>query len=82
MELFFSREAGKSAVVRRRLDLLKDIHRYLAWVLHLEAETGRGRASGRIGTGDLKALLRSYLERERHDTTVVEEVLARCWSAW
>ncbi len=74
VEIFFSREAGKSTVVRRRLELLKDIHRYLAWILHSEAETGKGHASGRISTSDLKALLRGYLQRERHDTAIVEEV--------
>ena len=46
--LYFNREADKTPAVRRYLDLLKDIHRYLAWVLHTAAETSRNRAAGRI----------------------------------
>ncbi len=46
VELFFSRESDKSPVVREHRDLLIDIHRYLAWVLHSEAEQGHNRGSG------------------------------------
>lgn len=34
IELFLSRESGKSEVVREHRDLLIDLHRYLAWILH------------------------------------------------
>jgi hypothetical protein len=42
MELFFNREAEKSSIVRERRDLLLELHRYLAWLLHGEAETEKG----------------------------------------
>lgn len=74
VDLFFSRESAKNAVVRDHIDLLKEIHKYLAWVLHSAAESGRGKSNGRISAEDLRSTLRSYLEREQHKTTVVDEV--------
>ena len=38
IEIFFDREAAKATVVRDNRDLLIRIHRYLAWVLHADAE--------------------------------------------
>ena len=73
VDLFFSREAAKSAVVRN-IDLLKDIHRYLAWVLHTAAKSGRRRSSGRLSIEELQDVLREYLEREQHQTAVLDEV--------
>lgn len=74
VDLFFSREAAKSAVVRKNIDLLKDIHRYLAWVLHAAAESGRRRSAGRLSVKELQDVLRDYLEREQHKTEILEEV--------
>jgi len=77
VDLFFSRESTKNPVVRQHLDLLKDIHRYLAWVLHSRAEAGRGTGTdGRFASTELKEVLRAYLERERQDTTIIEEVFS------
>ncbi len=45
IDLFFSREAEKSAVVRNNRILLIDIHRHLAWELQSEAEQGDAQAS-------------------------------------
>jgi hypothetical protein len=73
IDFFFSREAAKSAVVRKNIDLLKDIHRYLAWVLHTAAESERRRASGRLSISELQEILRKYLESEQHQTAVLEE---------
>lgn len=72
VELFFSREAEKSPIVREHRDLLIDIHRYLAWVLHSEAEQGHDRGS--ISTDRLKALLSTYLEQEGHDISISESL--------
>jgi hypothetical protein len=72
VELFFSREAEKSPIVREHRDLLIDIHRYLAWVLHSEAEQGHDRGS--ISTDRLKALLSTYLEQEGHDISISENL--------
>jgi hypothetical protein len=74
VDLFFSREAAKNALVRKHIDLLKDIHRYLAWVLHSAAELGAENAGGRISQNELQSILQDYLQREQHKTIVVEEV--------
>ncbi len=74
VDLFFSRESAKNAAVRKHLDLLKDLHRYVGWVLHSTAETNRKSAGGRISSSDLKSLLLDYLARENHPTDVVEEI--------
>lgn len=82
VELFFSREAQKSHVVREYRDLLINIHRYLAWVLQSEAEEGHHRGS--ISAERLGKILERYLAREGHDvnlskklfTGMVERVVA------
>jgi hypothetical protein len=74
VDLFFSRESAKSAVVRQHLDLLKEIHCYLGWELHSTAETGRRRLGGRISSEDIRSTLQDYLKREKHSTVVVDEV--------
>ncbi len=38
VDLFFNRESEKAEVVRDHRDILIDLHRYLAWVLHYEVE--------------------------------------------
>jgi hypothetical protein len=72
MEHFFNREAEKSRIVRDHRDLLIDIHRYLAWVLHTAAETGAG--TGSISEPNLKALLRTYLETKGHNVALVNSL--------
>jgi hypothetical protein len=74
VELFFSREAAKNPYVRQHIDLLKDIHRYLAWVLHSTAETTRRKAGGRISAQELRETLEAYLRSEKHSTAVLDEV--------
>jgi hypothetical protein len=71
IELFFNREAEKSPIVRDNRELLINIHRYLAWMLHSEAELGSaheaGRRNGAIASERLIATLRDYLSDEGHD---------------
>ena len=74
VDLFFSRESAKNAAVRKHIDLLKDLHRYIGWVLHAAAETSRNSSGGRISALDLKRLLLDYLTRENHPTDVMEEI--------
>ncbi|AXL49189.1 hypothetical protein DSC91_000912 [Paraburkholderia caffeinilytica] len=74
VDLFFSRESSKSSTVRKYSDLLRNIHGYLAWTLHSNAETDRHESAGRISTKDLHALLREYLEKERHGIEMLDEV--------
>lgn len=72
VELFLAREAEKSEIVKRRQEILIDVHRYLAWVLHSEAETGR--ALGKIEASRLRALIRSYLAHEGRDPELADEL--------
>lgn len=82
IDLFFSREAEKSDIVRNHRQLLIDIHGYLGWLLHAESELGDSRAS--ISQDRLLAVVSSYLEREGYDvnlagrlfTGMVERVVA------
>ena len=82
VELFFNREAEKSSVVRDLRELLIDIHRYLAWVLHSEAQTKQTRGS--VSAERLRQLVETYLADEGHDpllaqslfTGMVERVVA------
>ena len=59
VNLFFSREAEKSEIVRNNRDLLIQIHRYLAYDLHSRAESRK--ATGRISENELRRLLKEYL---------------------
>ncbi|GAA1672544.1 hypothetical protein GCM10009733_082130 [Nonomuraea maheshkhaliensis] len=72
VDLFFAREAGKNEVVKQFRDELIDIHRYLAWVLHSEAE--KGRALGKIESGRLLEVLRKYLIDEDQDPELANKL--------
>ena len=62
MKVFFSREAVKNEEVRLNRDLLKELHAYVAWHLHMTVE--RSPSAGNIGQADLVKLLGDYLERD------------------
>lgn len=70
VELFFNRESEKSAVVRTHRDLLIEIHRYLAWILHGEAEAKGG--GGRLSKDRLQLEIRTFVEFEGHSTTICD----------
>ena len=74
VDLFFAREAEKNVVVRDYRDLLIDIHRYLAWVLHSEAQT-KG-TQGSISEERLRELVGVYLSAEGHNTDLVERLFS------
>lgn len=76
VELFLAREAEKTEEVREHQELLIDVHRYLAWVLHAEAETGH--ELGRITTARLMALLEDYLSKEGRDVNLATELFVGC----
>lgn len=88
IELFFNRESEKSTIVRENRDLLIDIHRYLAWLLHVESEQADEIAlfqpTGAIEETRLKAVLKEYLTSEGRDpelagvlfTGLIERVVA------
>jgi hypothetical protein len=70
VDLFFSREAEKSAVVRDNRELLLAIHGHLGWILHGESESGAH--SGAIPAHRLKSILLDYLNAEGRDPKFAE----------
>ena len=72
VDLFFSREAEKSSLVRDHRDLLIDIHRYLAWVLHSEAQTKQ--TAGSVSTERLRGLVEAYLTEESHNASLAQQL--------
>ncbi|OQP47959.1 NACHT domain-containing protein, partial [Niastella populi] len=72
IELFFNRESEKNYLIRDKRDLIIDIHQYLAWILHSEAELYKN--SGSIHIDALKARLKEYLQNEGHDTIIADEL--------
>lgn len=74
VELFFNREAEKNQTVREERDLVMDIHQYLAWKLHSDAELHN--SNGRIETTKLKELLKIYLEHEGHPIEIADTLFA------
>ena len=72
VDLFFNREAEKSNVVRDHRDLLINIHRYLAWILHSEAQTKQTRGS--ITEDRLQKVVRDYLDNEGHDSDLAQNL--------
>ncbi|MFD9871700.1 NACHT domain-containing protein [Streptomyces niveus] len=72
VELFLAREAEKSEIVKKHQEVLIDLHRYLAWVLHSEAETGR--AIGKIESNRLRQLIKDYLISEERDPAWTKEL--------
>ena len=86
VEIFFDRESEKAAVVKENRDLLIRIHRYLAWILQSGAEVAfespskagpfTPSHSGTIAEGDLKRLLREFLERDGSNPDLVEELFS------
>jgi hypothetical protein len=72
IKIFFNREAEKSDIVKNHRDLLINIHRYLAWLLQIEAETKS--SAGYIEANALREVLRSYLDREGHSTDLADRL--------
>ncbi|KEQ22242.1 NACHT domain-containing protein [Paenibacillus tyrfis] len=72
VDLFFDREAEKDNTVRENRELLIDIHRFLAWILHSESE--QGKHEGRINTERLQSLLSEYLKSEGRDSSMTESL--------
>lgn len=73
VDLFFNREAEKTPIVKKYRDLLLDIHKYIAWILHSEAEQ-LGR-SGRITQEDLQNVIHTYLDQEGHEVDIARELV-------
>ena len=72
IDLFFNREAEKNQTIRDKRDLIIDIHKYLAWVLHSEAELLKN--NGTINSEQLIEKLKKYLEKEGHSTDIADSL--------
>lgn len=72
IELFFNREAEKNSLIRDKRDLIINIHEYLGWLLHSEAELLN--TNGIIAIDDLKKKLENFLQSEGHDTNISDEL--------
>lgn len=72
IELFFNRESEKNITIRDHRDLIIDIHQYIAWILHSEAELYGN--SGSIDINDLKQRLKIYLIKEGHQTDIADNL--------
>ncbi|MER6325892.1 NACHT domain-containing protein [Streptomyces coelicoflavus] len=74
MDTFLDREAEKSQIVRDERDLILELHGYVAWELHCQAEVGKSRGS--IAETKLKALLKKYLSKEDYETDLVDQLFS------
>lgn len=72
IDIFLNRESEKSQVVRDHRGLIVLIHRYLAWHIHAVAEDQNG--SGHLREGELKRLIREYLEVNAFSTELVGQL--------
>jgi hypothetical protein len=70
VDLFLTRESEKNVFVRDNRDLLVNIHRYVAWTLHCEAE--RAKSNGRVTRERLVEIIQRYLKDEGHDESIAE----------
>ncbi|MEV4222405.1 hypothetical protein [Nonomuraea sp. NPDC049725] len=73
IDVFFSRESEKNQFVRNNRDILLDIHLYLGFYLHAQAEGSKN--TGRISTDHLQEVLLRYLKSEKQPTAIVNELL-------
>lgn len=72
IDLFFNRESEKNQTIRENRDLIIDIHKYLAWILHSEAELYNNN-----GTITFKALvekIKNYLDKEGYETEIADKL--------
>lgn len=74
IELFFNRESEKNVIIRDHRELIINIHQYLAWVLHSDAELSN--SNGRIDANLLQGKLKKFLENEGHSTEIAETLFS------
>jgi hypothetical protein len=68
IEHFLARESEKNVTIRTYRELILDLHKYVAWVMHSEAEEKGNRGS--IQQQRLVSLLRDYLEWQGNDPAI------------
>ncbi|MDU0290610.1 NACHT domain-containing protein, partial [Saccharothrix longispora] len=72
LDHFLNRESEKSPDVRDNRELLLDIHGYLGYYLHAQAESKK--STGRIRVEDLRVLLSAYLAKEKRKSAMVDKL--------
>ncbi len=72
IDLFFNRESEKNQIIRENRDLIIDIHKYLAWILHSEAELFNN--NGTITFSALIERIKDYLVKEGYKTDIADEL--------
>jgi hypothetical protein len=72
MNLFMTREAEKSPVVREHRALLLEIVEHLAWTLQSGAESDR--QSGSISGADIRKIIAEFLDRGDHETAILDDL--------
>ena len=72
MDVFCDRETDKSDIMRERRGLLMDLHAYLAWMLHSEAQVNK--TGGRIESERLRETIKTYLEKHGHGTELLDSL--------
>lgn len=72
IEYFFDRESEKNELIVRHREIIIEIHKYLAWVLHSEAELYKN--SGSISISNLHLRVKDYLEQKGKDSSIAEQL--------
>jgi len=72
MNLFMTREAEKSPIVREHRALLLEIVEYIAWLLQSGAETDR--TSGSISAADIRTIIADYLVLGEHSSDILDDL--------
>lgn len=73
VELFMTREAEKSPMVRDHRHLLLEIVEYLAWILQRGAESG---SSGTVSRDELRLLIKERLEEAQQDPGILDDLFS------
>ena len=72
IDLFFNRESEKNQTIRENRDLIIDIHKYIAWILHSEAELYNN--NGTITFKILIEKIKDYLHKEGYETEIADKL--------
>ncbi|MBF4594753.1 hypothetical protein ITJ58_13400 [Curtobacterium flaccumfaciens] len=74
VDLFMTREAEKSPLVRIYRALLTDVIEYLAW--HLQSRAESERSAGSIDRESLREVVQSFLGRDEHDLGILDDLFS------
>lgn len=72
VDLFLTREADKSVLVREHRLVLLDFIQFLAWTLQSQSESTR--SAGSIGEEDLQTLAKQYMRREGQPEEIAQNL--------